>query len=92
MAIRPMSSGVKTSDTAVKSASGVIHWITVSDVTAASQIQINDSTDDSGTDLWTIELPANGYVHCLFPTPLFCGTGIYLDVPTGSPSVVIGYT
>ncbi len=91
MGLRPISSGVKTTDTALKDGSSEIHWITVSDTTAASQIQINDSYDDSGTDIWTIELPQNGYAHCTFPAPLFCGTGIYLDIPTGAPSVVIGY-
>jgi len=85
------SSGVKTADAAIKTAAGKVYWITVSDAAAASAIQINDSTDDSGTDVWSLELPQNGYAHCIFDPPIECSTGIYLDVPTGSPTVVVGY-
>lgn len=84
------SSGLKTADVAIKSAEGKVYWITVSD-TLASVVQLNDSTDDSGTDQWQITLPTNSYIHVIFDPPLEFATGIYLDVPTGSPDIIVGY-
>ena len=54
-------------------------------------IQLNDSLDDSGTDLWQFTMPANTYAHIVFTPALHFGTGIYLDVPTGTPDVIVGY-
>ncbi len=85
-----VSSGVKTSDTAVKSTPGKVYWLTLSD-TAATVIQLNDSTDDSGTDKWQITIPTGGYIHCNFDPPMQFAIGIYLDVPTGAGDTIIGY-
>lgn len=85
-----LSSGLKTSDTAIKSSPGEVHWLSVSD-TAAAVVQLNDSLSDGGTDLWGITIPADGYAHFIFDPPLEFETGIYLDVPTGAPDVFIGY-
>lgn len=84
------SSGLLTSDTAVKASPGRVYSVTVSD-TAAAVIQLNDSTDDSGSDKWGVTIPADGYAHFLFQPPLKFKTGIYLDVPTGAPDVYIEY-
>ena len=84
------SSGLKTADVAIKSGPGKVYWVTLSD-TVATVIQLNDSTDDSGTDLWQITIPNNGYVHTIFDPPLEFQTGIYLDVPTGAGDVIVGY-
>ena len=85
------NSGVLSGETLIKSGSGYIYWLTVSD-TAALAIELNDSTDDSGTDLWSIDLPADGYGHFLFDPPIKFSAGIYLDVSTGTCKVTVGYT
>ena len=84
------NSGLKTSDAAIKASAGAVYWLTISD-TAAGVIQLNDSTDDSGTDLWQLTIPADGYAHIIFDPPLEFSVGIFLDVPTGTPDVIIGY-
>lgn len=83
-------SGVKTSDVAIKATPGKVYWITISD-TLASVVQLNNSTADAGTDLWQMTMPADGYIHCVFDPPIDFDTGIFLDVPTGSPDVIVGY-
>jgi len=85
-----LNSGVLSADTAVKSVAGEVYWLTVSDTTALS-VELNDSTDNTGTDKWAIVLPANAYAHFIFDPPIEFGTGIYLDVSTATCKVVIGY-
>jgi len=83
-------SGLKTADAAIKSAPGKVFWLTISDA-SASAIQLNDSTNDSGTDLWGLILTTNTYYHFNFDPPIEFATGIFLDVSTGTPDVYIGY-
>ena len=90
MGLRVISSGIKTADAAIKGSKGIVYWVTISN-TVASVIQLNDSLDDSGTDLWQFTMPANTYAHIMFTPALHFGTGIYLDVPTGTPDVIVGY-
>ncbi len=84
------ASGLKTADGQIKGSAGSVYWLSVSD-TVAAVIQLNDSLNDSGTDIWGITIPADGYAHFIFDPPLEFGTGIYLDVPTGAPDVYVGY-
>lgn len=84
------SSGLVTADTAIKNTPGLVYWLTISD-TAATVIQLNDSIDDSGADLWQLTIPADGYGHIIFDPPLEFETGIYLDVPTGAGDIIVGY-
>ena len=84
------NSGVLAADTAVKASAGLVYWLTVSD-TAALAIEINDSTNNTGTDVWAIDLPAAGYGHFIFDPPIVCATGIYLDVSTATCKITIGY-
>ncbi len=85
------NSGVISGDTLIKSGGGYVYWLSVSD-TAALEIGLNDSTDNSGSDLWSINLPADGYGHFIFDPPIKFSTGIYLDVSTGTCKVTVGYT
>ena len=86
-----LSSGLKTADVAIKSTPGKVYWVTMSDTEAGDQIQLNNSTDDSGTDLWQLKLPATTHAHIIFDPPLEFDTGIFLDVPAGTPDVIVGY-
>ena len=90
MAVKPASSGVFTSDTAVKASEGYVYWISIS-TESASVVQLNDSTADGGTDIWQYRVPDNGHNHIIFSPPLHCGTGIYIDIPAGEPTVAVGY-
>ena len=83
-------SGLKTADAAIKSSPGKVYWLTISDA-SASAIELNDSTDDGGTDIWGLILTTNCYMHINFDPPLEFATGIFLDVSTGTPDVYIGY-
>jgi len=80
------SSGVFTSDTGVKATPGRVEWITVS---GAGTVQINDSVADGGTDVWSITLGSGGYIHAILK--IDCATGIFIDVPSGAPGIVVGY-
>jgi len=85
-----LNSGVLSADKAIKSSAGKVYWLTVSD-TAALAMELNDSVDDSGDDLWGFDLPADGYAHFIFDPPLEFATGIWLDVSTATCKVTVGY-
>lgn len=84
------NSGVLSGDTEVKSSAGKVYWMSVSD-TAALSIELNDSTDNSGTDRFAAVLPANCYGHYIFDPPIEFTSGIYLDVSTATCKIVVGY-
>lgn len=85
-----LSSGVKTSDFQVKSGVGAVYWLTISG-TAAGVVGLADSVGNSTSYVWQITIPADGYGHFIFDPPLEFATGIWLDVPTGTPDVIVGY-
>ncbi|MBA7584132.1 hypothetical protein ES708_26085 [subsurface metagenome] len=85
-----LNSGVLSADKAIKSEAGEVYWLTVSD-TAALAIELNDSLDDSGTDKWGFDLPADGYAHFIFDPPIEFATGIWLNVSTVTCKVTVGY-
>jgi len=90
MALRVISSGVKTADVAIKASKGAVYWVTVSD-TVAGVVGLADSLTNSTTYLWQVTIPASGYIHAIFEPALHFDTGIWLDVPTGTPDVIVGY-
>jgi len=85
-----LTSGVKSADAVIKGSPGAIYWLSVSD-TAALAIELNNSTDNVGTDVWGMDLPAGGYAHFIFDPPIECSVGIYLDVSTATCKAVVGY-
>ena len=85
-----ISSGVKTADVAIKASKGEVKWLTVSDDSAAV-IGLANSLENSTTYEWKLTIPADGYAHIIFQPPLEFDTGIWLDVPTGTPDIIIGY-
>jgi hypothetical protein len=84
------NSGILSEDTLIKSGGGYVYWLTVSDM-AALTVELNDSTDGSGTGRWGIDIPSDGYGHFIFDPPIKFLTGIYLDVSTGTCKVTVGY-
>ena len=85
-----VSSGVKTSDEAIKAGAGKVYWLSVSD-TAAGVVGLADSLTNSTTYEWKTTIPADGYAHFIFDPPIEFATGIWLDIPTGTPDVIVGY-
>lgn len=92
-------STVSTTQAAIKSAAGSVHWLTVTNThaTEQAQIELNDSADDSGTDRWAavfgdVADPFPGPLHFVFSPPIKFKTGIYLDITNGTVKVVVGYT
>jgi len=90
MALRVISSGIKTADVAVKASPGAVYWITVS-ATAAGVVGLADSLTNSTTYVWQVTLPTNGYVHAVLDPALHFDTGIWLDVASGTVVVAVGY-
>ena len=83
---------IKTSDGAAKSNPGVVYWAGVSAGATGGAFQLNDSTDDSGTDILDITVAANSTQFFDFTgAPISFGTGIYVDVPGTNLKVNVGY-
>lgn len=82
---------VVTSDTAVATGLRKIKWIHVSAGATGGAFQINDSTDDSGTDVIDLTIPANTTL-ALPMLNLQLKTGLYVDVPGTNLKVNIGYS
>lgn len=85
-----LNSGVLATDTLIHTGVAAVYWIVLSD-TAALAIELNDSTDDGGTDKWGIDLPADGYGIFIFDPPIEFANGIWLDVSTATCKVTVGY-
>lgn len=90
MALRVISSGVKTADVAVKASPGAVYWITVSSSDAAV-VGLANSLDNSTTYLWEVSLAAAGNIHTVLDPALHFDTGIWLDITAGTVVVVVGY-
>jgi hypothetical protein len=87
-----ISVSTKTSDGAVKSAKGWVMWIAVSAAGTGGAFQINDSTDDGGTDKLDITVAANTMMFMDFTNaPIECQSGIYADIPGTNLKVNVGY-
>ena len=89
---------VVAADVAIKSASGRVWWITISNshATDSAAVELNDSTDDSGTDRWGILLEAVDIIglpfHAVFDPPIQFDTGIYIDITGGTVKATVGWT
>ncbi len=90
-ASRTESTSVKTSDGAVLSSAGRVFWIAASAGATGGAFQLNDSTDDGGTDKFDITMPASSVQHFAFDPPIEFGTGIYADIPGTNVTITVGY-
>ena len=83
---------ILTSDGQVKAGPGYVYWILVSVVATGGAWQINDSTDDGGTDIVSGVAAANTQTFLDFSGfPIRCGTGIYADIPGSNITLTVGY-
>jgi hypothetical protein len=86
------NTGIVTSDTSVATGLRVLYWIAVSAGSTGGAFQINDSTDDSGTDKINLTVAANSTLFIdLSHAPLELKTGLYVDVPGTNVTVNVGY-
>lgn len=99
MPIFPASveSTVTTADATIKTGQGDVWWITISNshATASTAVELNDSTDDSGTDRWGVLLEAvdlSGQpFHATFNPPIHFNTGIQIDITGGTVKATVGF-
>ena len=82
-----------TSDTKIPDNPGYVYWVAASAGATGGKFQLNNSTDDSGTDLFNLNIAANSEVFLNFQhAPIHFGTAIYCDVPGTNLTVNIGHT
>ncbi len=90
-----VSTTILTSDGQIKATGGTLVWLTISAGSTGGAVQINNSTDDSGTDVMSFDVPADSMTHVYLGMPdqggLYCGTGIYCDIPGSNIIVSAGY-
>ena len=93
--VRPV---VSAADATLKSSAGYVHWISAANSHASETafIELNDSTDDLGTDRWAIalgDIAAGGsVVHAVFDPPIEFTAGITIDITTGTVVATVGIT
>ena len=83
---------ILTSDGEVKGGPGYVYWVLVSVVATGGAWQLNDSTDDGGTDIVSGVAAANTQTFLDFSGfPIRFGTGIYADIPGSNITLTVGY-
>ena len=89
----PVTTSVDTADGSVTTGPGRVWGILVAAGATGGAWQLNDSTDDSGTDLISGVAPANsGYFIDLSTIPVEFATAIYADIPGTNVTLTTFYT
>ena len=90
------SSVVPTSHTAdglVSTGRTLVHWVTHQAGATGGAWQLNDSTDDSGTDLLPGTTAAStGPATIHFDPPILFKLGLYADIPGTNVTLTIGWS
>ena len=90
-----VSTTILTSDGQIKATGGTLVWLTISAGDTGGAVQINNSTDDSGTDVMSLVVPPNSMTHIRLGMPdkggLYCKNGIYCDIPASNTTVSAGH-
>lgn len=84
---------ISTSDATLKSTSGYIYWITISNTHATASTAVE--LDNGGTDVWGVTVETSGDrdvlpFHARFDPPIYCDTSIILDITGGTVQVTVG--
>ena len=87
-----LETAVVTSDTLVYTGAADVYWIAVSTGAYTIDWELNDSTNDSGTDKFAGQETVNVGTKILrLPTPLHFDTGIWVDIDNTLGRIVVGY-
>jgi len=89
------NTSILSSDGQATSYPATVHWVLVSAVGTGGAWELNDSTDDGGTDLVSGVAPANSMTFLRFGAEnegaLVFDTGIYVDIPGSNITITVGY-
>ena len=83
---------VSTADATLKSTSGYIYWITISNshATDATAVELANG----GTDVWGVQVEAVDKnmppFHAVFDPPIYCDTSIIIDITAGTVKATVG--
>jgi hypothetical protein len=91
MASEIETTAIVTGDTSVATGYRILKWLFVSAGATGGSFQINDSTDDSGTDKIDIAMPASTTLSMPMLN-LTLKLGLYVDVPGTNITVNLGYS
>ena len=90
------NTSIVTSDGQATSYPATVHWVLVSAAATGGAWQLNDSTDDSGTDLISgvqaantsqfLRLGANSEGALIF------STAVYVDIPGSNITITVGHS
>ncbi len=90
-ASKTVTTSIDTGDGVIKSSAGRVFWIIASAGATGGAWQLNDSTDDGGTDLIGAVSPASSIVSIPLDPPLEFANGIYADIPGTNVTLTVGY-
>ena len=68
-----------------------VYWMAVSAAATGGRLQLNDSTDDSGTDLLDVNVPANSMTF-FGNLDLTFNTAVYVDIPGSNIRITVGHS
>jgi hypothetical protein len=82
-----------TSDTAISTVPTKVYWMTISNTHATdpATVQLNDSDDDSGTDIFAIDIEQGQQFHMIFDPPIQFAVALWADITGGTVKVNVGY-
>ena len=77
-----VQTSIDTADGSITTGPGIVYGVLVSATATGGAWQLNDSTDDSGTDLLSgIAQASSSMFITLTDTPIQFNLGIYADIP-----------
>lgn len=88
-----VQTGTATADASITTAAGKVYWLSIGNAHASetTTVQLNDSTDDTGTDLWVGAVPPEAVGHFLFSPPIKFATGVRIDIQSGTVTATVGF-
>ena len=90
------NTSILSSDAQATSYPATVHWVLVSAVATGGAWELNDSTDDSGTDLISGVQAANTSQFLRMGAnsegALIFSTAVYVDIPGSNITITVGHS